>query len=105
MSQSLSIEVTPSEWEIIQTILQKHFPNTRVYAFGSRAKKCAKKYSDLDLAIMTQAPLDLSVSSSVAEDFAQSDLPYKVDIADWSVTSPAFRKIIESQQVAIHPIA
>ena len=103
MSQVLPIEVTSVEWEIVQKILQKYFPKTQVWAFGSRATRHAKKYSDLDLAIITAKPLELAVSSSLAEDFAQSDLPYKVDIVDWSLTSPAFQKIIESQRVVIHP--
>lgn len=103
MSQVFPIEVTVAEWAIVQNILQKYFPKTQAWAFGSRATRSPKKYSDLDLAIITEKPLDLSLSSSLAEDFAQSDLPYKVDIVDWSLTSPAFRKIIESQRVVIHP--
>ncbi len=102
MSRVLPIEVTEAEWMIVQTLLQKYLPQAQVWAFGSRATRCAKKYSDLDLAVITQKPLDLSLLASLAEDFAQSDLPYKVDIVDWSVTSPAFQKIIESQRVAIH---
>ena len=46
-------------------------------------------------------PLSWSTSAALAEDFAESDLPFKVDIVDWAVTSAAFRKIIERDKVVL----
>ena len=51
------IDISPGQWNIVHDILQRHVPGHEVWAFGSRARRRAKPYSDLDLAIITQAPL------------------------------------------------
>lgn len=95
------IDISPAQWSIVRNILQRQVPEHEVWAFGSRATKQGKQYSDLDLAIITDHPLSLSQSSALAEEFAESDLPFKVDIVDWAITSAAFRTIIEQQRVVI----
>lgn len=47
----------------------------------------------------TRLPLDVAVA--LAEDFSESDLPWKVDIVDWATTSAAFRKVIEHHKVVV----
>ncbi len=95
------IDIRPDLWVIVRDILQKHVPQCEVWAFGSRAKWKAKQYSDLDLAVITNVPLSLQVSGALAEDFAESDLPFKVDVVDWATTSESFRKIIEQDKVVV----
>ena len=95
------IDISPAQWEIVRAILQQHVPQHPVWAFGSRAKWAAKPYSDLDLAILADQPLDWSVSAALADDFSESDLPFKVDIVDWATTSEVFRKIIEADKVVL----
>ena len=88
------IDIRPYHWDIVRDILRKHVPQYAVWAFGSRAKWSAKEYSDLDLAIITDKPLPLSISAALDENFSESDLPWKVDIVDWATTSEVFRKFI-----------
>src|SRR5271167_328816 len=95
------IDIAPADWAIVQDILQKHVPNREVWAFGSRAKRTAKTYSDLDLAVMTDTPMSFEVSGALREDFSESDLPWRVDIVDWATTSEAFRRIIEQDKVVV----
>lgn len=95
------IDIRPDHWVIVRDILQRHVPQYAVWAFGSRAKWTAKEYSDLDLAIITDSPLPLATSAALAEDFSESDLPWKVDIVDWAETSETFRKIIERDRVVV----
>jgi type I restriction enzyme S subunit len=95
------IDVSPAQWEIVRTILQQHVPQYAVWAFGSRAKWTAKPFSDLDLAIITDHVLEWRVSAALADDFSESDLPFKVDLVDWAATSEAFRKIIEHDKVVL----
>ena len=97
------IDISPAEWAIVSTLLHRHVPGFAVWAFGSRAKWTAKPYSDLDLAIVTDRPLGLSLSAALADDFSESDLPFKVDVIDWASTSEAFRKIIERDRVVVQP--
>src|SRR5690606_14938031 len=61
----------------------------------------AKPYSDLDLAIITDKPLSLAVSAALADDFSESDLPWKVDVVDWTTISASFREIIERDKVVV----
>lgn len=39
--------------------------------------------------------------AALAEAFSESDLPWKVDIVDWTTTSERFRRIIERDNVVL----
>ncbi|MEQ1533567.1 MAG: nucleotidyltransferase domain-containing protein [Sideroxydans sp.] len=97
------IDLNPRDWEIVRAILARHVPQYEVWAFGSRTKGTAKEYSDLDLAIITDQPISLALSAAIADDFAESDLPIKVDVVDWATTSETFRRIIEKEKLVIQP--
>jgi len=95
------IDIRPDHWEMVRAILQRHVPRHTVWAFGSRAKWTAKDYSDLDLCVVADKPLSFSLLGAMAEDFSDSDLPWKVDVVDWATTSESFRKIIEQDKVVM----
>ena len=95
------IDIHPKHWQMVKDILSKHVPQHEVWAFGSRAKWTARQYSDLDIAILTQKPLPLSVSAALSDDFSESDLPWTVDVVDWATTSESFRQIIERDKVVL----
>jgi predicted nucleotidyltransferase len=99
MSQTVSerrLDLLPGELEIVCAILRRHLPGREVWAFGSRVKGTARTYSDLDLAVLGDERLTLATQADLTEDFAESDLPFKVDIADWAATSASFREIIRA---------
>ena len=95
------LELRPGELEIVRGILQRHVPECAVWAFGSRVQGKAKPYSDLDLAIFGEQPLALSIRAALAEEFSESDLPFKVDIVDWATASERFRQIIRREYVVL----
>lgn len=90
-----ALDLQPRHLEMVRKILQERIPGKTVWAFGSRAKGTAKPYSDLDLTVITDEPLDLNVLGALKEDFSESDLPFRVDVVDWATTKPIFRAIIE----------
>jgi len=96
-----AIEIQPDHWAIVHDILRNHVPSLEVWAFGSRARRAAKPYSDLDLAIITHEPLSLEVSAAMAEAFSESDLPWKVDIVDWATTSPEFGQVLKRDRAVV----
>ena len=100
MEESL-ISISPVHLAIVRDILQRFVPRYAVWTFGSRVTGSIKEFSDLDLAIITDKPLELSASASLNDAFADSDLPFKVDVVDWATTSEAFRRIIEHDKVVI----
>ncbi len=99
--ETSQIDIDPDHLAIVRDILHKHVPQYAVWVFGSRVTGKARKFSDLDLAIITDKPLSLEVSASLRDDFSESDLPWKVDVVDWATTSDVFRAIIARDKVEI----
>ena len=87
------IQITNEEKNIVQNILQKYVPDCEVWAFGSRVTNSAKKYSDLDLAIIGNQPISAQKMADLNHAFSESDLIWKVDIVDWCNTADWFKKI------------
>ena len=77
--------------EIIQRIL-KNYPY-HFYAFGSRVKNKAKRFSDLDLCYKESIPDKVIIQ--LEEKFEESDLPFKVDLLDWNHCAKDFQTLIE----------
>lgn len=96
-----ALDLQPRHLEIVRKILQNWIPGRTVWAFGSRAKGTAKTYSDLDLAVITDVPLDLNVFGALKEAFSESDLPFKVDVVDWAATKQPFRDIIQRDRLVV----
>ncbi|MFT8720500.1 nucleotidyltransferase family protein [Acetobacter sp.] len=88
------IDITPEERAIVLRILNEIVPDREVRAFGSRVTGKAKPFSDLDLAVMGDEPLPLETRARLEEAFSESDLPWKVDVLDWTLVDKDFREII-----------
>lgn len=101
MNQLRHPDLSPKELGIVRDVLLKHVPMLEVWIFGSRAKGTAKPFSDLDLCIISNQPLGLAALAHLAEDFAESDLPWKVDLVEWLSCSESFRKIIEQDKIML----
>ena len=55
------IDLRPEHMKIVQTILGSTVPRHDVWAFGSRVSGSAREFSDLDLAIVADRPLDFEL--------------------------------------------
>ncbi len=95
------IQISAPDWLEVQRILVAEIPALDVWAFGSRARRTAKPYSDLDLAIITQVPFALSQLASLTHAFESSDMTIRVDVVDWSSIGEAFRSIVLSDKVVV----
>ncbi len=95
------INLSESHLATIRRIMREYAPDCEVRAFGSRVTGGARAYSDLDLAIIGDAPLGIVRLGLLREAFEESDLPIRVDVIDWHDTSESFRKIIESNCVRL----
>ena len=91
------IDLPADHLDIVRGILRSYLPNREIWVFGSRANGAAKKYSDLDLAIVGE-PLPLELESRLADAFEESDLPIKVDIVDLNKVSPEFGALIRAKR-------
>ncbi len=95
------IDLTPHDWDVVQRILRTCVPGYEVWVFGSRVKGTAKKYSDLDVAVISEQPLPIATMAELRQSLDESDLTIKVDVVDWAQTSAPFRKIIEGNKVVV----
>jgi uncharacterized protein len=65
----------PRDLERVRSILQEHLPGYEVRAFGSRVHgRTLKKFSDLDLAVITETPLGTLPVIELKDAFTESDL-------------------------------
>jgi len=87
---------------MVLDILRTNLPReTTAWVFGSRATGRARRYSDLDLAIDAGRRLTLDETARLAEAFSDSDVPYRVDIADWHAIDDGFRRRIAAQRLLL----
>ena len=95
------IELETRHLEAVREILRRHVPDRAVWAFGSRVTAGALATSDLDLAIEGEEPIPLASLGALREAFAESDLPFFVDVVDMAVADEAFRQRIIEKRVRI----
>lgn len=91
------IDLTPDQFEKIMEIFDTYLPGREVKVYGSRAEGHSKAYSDLDIAVMGPDPVDLGTLATLKDAFAESDLPFRVEILQWCQTDPEFKRVIEPQ--------
>ena len=86
------------EKEIRDIIFQFLSPEEyQIFIFGSRATGKAQKYSDYDIGISGKKSLSSKTKVLIEEILEESDLPYKVEIVDFSLVSPGFKKVALSK--------
>ena len=95
------LKISEAELDTVKSVLASQIPNIPVIAFGSRVKGNPRTYSDLDLALLTDTPLNLSDTARLKDAFDSSSLVWPVDITDWATTSERFRAIINESFVRI----
>ena len=94
MIRPIGLDLTAEQWNIVTAIVQQYAADYTVWAFGSRVKQTASRFSDLDL-VLIGAPLSLDRHAQLREAFSDSDLPFTVDVVDWSAAPPELRRAIE----------
>jgi predicted nucleotidyltransferase len=98
-----AIDVPPPALNAVLDMLARHVPDREIRVMGSRVSGRAKPFSDLDLVVMGDEPLDLGTLGRLRDAFEESNLPFAVDIVEWASASDAFRRIIDEQAQALRP--
>jgi uncharacterized protein len=83
--------------KIIHQILSKY--SYSFYAYGSRVKGTARKYSDLDLCYREEVPSVMV--RKIKEEFAESNLPFEVELVNWYHMNPEFQELIKKDLLKI----
>jgi len=83
----------------VKKILNNNLPkNAKVWVFGSRANMKAHKGSDLDLVVDLGRKIPSDLANILYYAFADSNLPFSVDLVDMQTTDGIFRKNIEQNK-------
>ncbi len=78
MSGATGVGLTPQELDLIRCVLARHSAVTGAILFGSRAKRMARPYSDVDLAL--EGVDDPLQAESIAAELDELPLPYMFDV-------------------------
>lgn len=98
---AVRLAITKEQLQVVKNILTSIVPGADYLAFGSRLDGHHHIYSDLDIAIKAAGKIPLSQLSALEEAFAESDLPFKVDIVDLYRASPEFRQLVTAHHLRI----
>ncbi len=90
----MATSVMTHDLETVRKIVSKRFKGykVKVYLFGSRATGKARRFSDIDVAVMPLDPVPGWIFSETREDLEESDILYSVDLVNLSETDAKFRE-------------
>jgi predicted nucleotidyltransferase len=71
----------------------------RLFLFGSRARGDARRASDIDVALLPEAPLISGTLARIREALEESHIPYRVEVIDLSTVGEAFRRRVLAEGV------
>lgn len=72
----------------------------RLYLFGSRARGDAGRASDIDIAVLPEAPLEPGTLARIRDALEESTIPYEVEVIDLSRVDGAFRRKVLAEAIA-----
>ncbi len=72
----------------------------RLYLFGSRARGDAGRASDIDIAVLPEAPLEPGTLARIRDALEESTIPYEVEVVDLSRVDAVFRRKVLAEAIA-----
>ena len=96
------VDIASQHMDMINEILRRRLPDREAWAYGSRVSGHSWQYSDLDLVVVGESPLDSVTMWDTRDDFSESRLPYIVDLKDWHRIPQHWRDEILRCYAVIH---
>ncbi len=85
----------------VRTVLNALLPGADVRIFGSRASGAARPFSDIDLLVVKPSELTWLQRADLKDAFEASDLPFCVDILEFSRAPAPWRDAALSDSIQI----
>ena len=100
MGVAPAIDLTAGQRRTVLALLNRHLPNTTVWAYGSRVKWTSHPASDLDLVAFAEPKQGARVAE-LREAFDESNLPFRVDLFIWDDVPESFQTRIKADHVVL----
>lgn len=94
------IDLTADQRQIVLELIERHLPDTDVWAYGSRVKWTSRPESDLDLVVFS-GPEQNGQVSELRQAFEESDLPFRIDVLVWDDLQESFQEEIDEMHFAV----
>ncbi len=98
------IDLTEDQRRLVVELIERHLPDTDVWAHGSRVKWTSRPESDLDLVVFSGADQRDQVAD-LREAFEESDLPFRVDVLVWEELPASFQQQIASKHASLATVS
>lgn len=79
--------------KLIQAKVHQHLPSSRAFIFGSRALDTNRRFSDVDIGIISKQKIKGYLWENLSEELENSSLPYQINLVDFQTVSPEFKKV------------
>ncbi|GAB4270727.1 MULTISPECIES: nucleotidyltransferase family protein [Deferrisoma] len=93
------IDLPAPDLEEVRRLVARHLPGREVRVFGSRVEGTARRFSDLDLAVV--GPASDEELEALRDAFSASDLPIQVDLVRWEDLPDGIRGAIGGRFVVL----
>ena len=98
----MPISLDSNHLETVKRILDLPFNGLEVLAYGSRVSGVnLTPDADLDIVVVSEKPISLEDMISVEKAFAETELPFRVDIVDWAKLPESLQKAIKKEHAVI----
>jgi uncharacterized protein len=97
----MPLDLDPRQLSTVRSILAQQLPQHSAWAFGSRVKGTAQRFSDLDILVQGQQAMDYTTKANLRLAFSESDLPFMVDIVDLKRCNQAFVQGIANERTLL----
>lgn len=95
------MDLSQNHRDVIVAIIRSVLGQAEIFLFGSFAKCKARSDSDVDIAIRTGAEIPFEQMMRLKHLFAESDLPFFVDLVDLNAIDESFRRSIQDDFVEL----
>ncbi len=97
----MPLDVSPQHLSTVRSILALGLPQHSAWAFGSRTKGTAQRFSDLDICVEGDQAMGYELKANLRLAFSESNLPFVVDIVDLKQCSKSFAQAIETERLPL----
>ena len=102
MTPIANVDIEPQHLKTVINLLGLYLPDREVWAYGSRVSGRARKYSDLNLAVMGEGFPDDVAMFHLREDLSETRVPFMIDLKAWAGINPANHRDILRCYAVIH---